>query len=196
MLVKAVALGVAAMIGLASVAAFHRAPAPTPQSVQAKPVAAAPAGMLPSRLFDCTLARIANFDPDKDMKPADYRMEGRFSLKLFLPAIPVRTTPPPQAPQPPEPVDPRTRVVADPQGIAGEGKLRFNRVVDLWPERVEMTAPISGAAVKLVVVTGKNDGQGADIFVANANDAVTYDRAHLYSGACTVAQQAVAAAAR
>lgn len=143
--------------------------------------------MLPDRLLDCTLSRITNFDPDRDQRPGDFTFEGRHNFKLFLPAIPVRTAEPPASTAAPEPVDPRTRIVADPDGLAREAPIRFDRVVDYWPERVEMTAPISNVAVKLIIVTPIDlQRKTADLFMANANDAVTWDHDRLYSGQCRV----------
>jgi hypothetical protein len=143
--------------------------------------------MLPDRLLDCTLRRITNFDPNRNQGPGDFTFEGRHRFKLFLPAIPVRTTEPPASTSPPEPVDPRTRIVADPDGLAREAPIRFDRVVDYWPDRVEMTAPISNVAVKLIIVTPIDlQRKTADLFMANANDAVTWDHDRLYSGSCSV----------
>jgi hypothetical protein len=202
MIGKIGALALLAAGGAASFAALRIGTAPVEHkdavvgNAPARADQATPPGWIPARLFDCALARITNFDPDKEQRPADYIFEGRYRLQIFLPSIPMRTTPPPQAPQPPDPVDSRTRIVADPDGLAREPGLRFNRVVDLWPERVEMTAPISDTAVKLIVVSGGGDAKDtAEIFLANANDAVTYDLAHMYTGTCKVNSGAAAQAA-
>ena len=149
---------------------------------------AAAAPMLPPRLVDCTLARITNFDPAKDQKPSDFVYEGNHVFRLFLPSIPVRTTEPPSSTQPPEPVDPRTRILADPDNLLRAGATgRFDRVVDYWPDRVEMTRPIDPLVVDLVILDGYDARSGTvNLFMTQANDAVTYDQAHLYSGRCKV----------
>lgn len=165
----------------------------SPAAVAAKPKPAAGAAgrpapaMLPERLIECTLGRITNFDPDKNQSVADFKFEGRHRFSLFLPAIPARTAPPPQSTEPPEPIHPDTRIVSDPDGLARGARLGFNRVVDDWPRRVEMTAPISDVAVNLIVVDQINEGrQTAGLFLTRANDAVTFDHQHLYSGQCKV----------
>lgn len=156
---------------------------------------AAPAGMLPDRLLDCTLGRITNFDPDKDQKPSDFRFEGSHAFKLFLPSIPIRTTPPPPSTLAPEPVDPRTRVPYDPDRLKGSDAA-FDRVVDMWPKRVELTAPLSDVAVTLIVVDQVDEAAGqAAVFVTSANDAFTFDRQHMFSGKCRVTTGAAATAA-
>lgn len=144
--------------------------------------------MLPARLLDCTLGRITNFDRFHDQPPSEYRYDGKHAFKLFLPSIPVRTTPPPEATQPAEPVDPNTRIVADPDGIASEiVGVPFDRVVDIWPSRVEMLTKINSTVSNVIVVAQVNlEKTRATMFMAKANDAVTYDMGSLYYGQCNV----------
>ncbi|MBO9579628.1 MAG: hypothetical protein J7498_01905 [Sphingobium sp.] len=146
------------------------------------------AKMLPARLLDCKLGRISNFDPNKEQSPSEYIFDGVHSFRLFLPSIPARTTPPPDSTSPPEPVDPKTRILADPDGIASNAVGHpFDRVVDFWPQRVEMTAPVSDVAAKLVIIDQVSAAQNAaTMFMTNANDAVTFDLKHLYYGRCAV----------
>lgn len=144
--------------------------------------------MLPARLLDCSLGRISNFDPSKDQKLSEYQFDEHHPLKLYLPSIPVRTTEPPAATAAPEPVDPRTRIVADPDGITDAARDRpFDRVIDLWPERVEMSTPINDVAVNMIIVDRIDmTKRSAIMFVTKANDAVTFDQKHLYIGQCKV----------
>lgn len=181
----ALAVGLA-LYGAGVGTAADRVPQSTGAGIAPAP-SAAPA-MLPPRLLDCTLGRIANFDPNRIQQPSEYVFEGRHVFKLFLPPIPVRTTPPPPATAPAEPVDPRTRILSDPDGLAREaGGRPFDRVIDLWPRRVEMLAPISDVAVKMIIID-RIDGQRgtADMFVTNANDAATFDTKNMYFGNCNI----------
>lgn len=156
-----------------------------------------PAAMLPDRLLRCTLSRITNFDPSKEQLPTQLAYEGRHVVTLFLPAIPVRTSEPPRSTLPPEPVDRRTRIVADPDRIAaGAAKLRFDRVVDYWPEKVEMTTPVGGGEVHLIMLQPTENAPGStDIFMTKARDAVTYDKDRMYAGRCDVKLGAAARSA-
>lgn len=154
--------------------------------------------MLPARLLDCHLARITNFDPSKDQLPKDYAYEGDHAFRLFLPSIPQRTAEPPRSTQAPEPVDPGTRIVADPDGISvGAMAHPFDRVVDYWPERVEMTTPVEGGAVNLIVLQKSEEKPGlTDIFMTRAQDAITFDIKGMYAGRCTAITGEAALAAR
>lgn len=153
-------------------------------------LAAAPApkpAMLPPRLLDCDLRRITNFDPSIIQKPSDYALEGHHTLQLFLPGGPARTAPLPDATDAPEPVDPRTRVLADPDQVAGDPAQAFDRVVDDWPERVELTRPESDTASNLIVLSEIDPARGtANMFVTAANDAVTFDRKRMFVGRCRI----------
>lgn len=146
-----------------------------------------PGGMLPARLLDCRLGRITNFDPAHEQKPSDYVLEGEHVLRLFLPSVPVRTAPPPESTAPAEPVDPRTRVVFDPDRVSGDSGRAFDRVVDDWPARVEMTRPASGGASNLIILDQIDVARGsASMFVTVARDAVTYDHQRLFVGRCRI----------
>ncbi|ATY34238.1 hypothetical protein CVN68_21625 [Sphingomonas psychrotolerans] len=153
--------------------------------------------MLPTRLLECRLGRITNFDPSREQAPSEFKYEGSHPFALLLPSIPVRTTEPPRSTLPPEPVDPRTRIVADPDGIsAGAAGRPFERVVDYWPERVEMTTPIGGGAVNMIILQPSEAQPGlVDMFMTKATDAVTWDLDALYSGRCKLASGGAAAGA-
>lgn len=158
---------------------------------------ASAAAQLPARLFDCNLGRIANFDPNRDQPTSEYVYSSRHAFKFFLPSIAARTTPPPEATDPAEPVDPRTRILSDPDGIAREALGRpFNRVVDLWPTRVEMTTQIDPLTVNVIVIDRVDLKRStALVFMTKANDAVTFDLKHLYFGPCRFSTGGAATAA-
>jgi len=192
------ALGLSAFVWLQPATGVPATTVPAPAlsaPAASKPLQTTPAaGMLPARLLECRLGRITNFDPSREQKPSEFTYEGQHRFVLFLPSIPVRTGEPPRSTLPPEPVDPRTRIVADPDGIsAGAAGRAFERVVDYWPERVEMTTPTGGGAVNLIILQ-QSEGQPGlvDMFMTRATDAVTWDQAHLYSGRCKVAPKEAA----
>lgn len=145
------------------------------------------AGMLPDRLLQCRLGRIVNFDPYHDQSAADLRFEGMHGFTLFLPGIAVRTALPPDPAEPPEPVDPRTRIVADPDGIAAQAGPGFVRAVDYWPERVELAGAVAGDMLNAIVVSGFDARTGtASLFMTHANELSHFDQDHLYQGTCSV----------
>ncbi|CAM8663224.1 hypothetical protein [Sphingobium cupriresistens] len=204
MILKLGAIAAVSALGL-SVYAFQSAPEVGSGAASAAAPATVPTGvdakaprMIPARLLDCTLGKISNFDTQREQDPSEYTYSSRHKFSLFLPETPVRTAPPPDATAPPEPVNPQTRIVADPDGIARDAEAHaFDRVVDFWPQRVEMTKPISEVAVKLVVIDGIAPNQStATMFLTSANDAVTFDLKNLYYGQCGVklGNQAQAAA--
>lgn len=207
MIAKIALASLVPVLGLSAFAWLQSAPGGTP--AKTPPAASGPAqsaslaqsgpavAMLPARMLECRLGRITNFDPSREQKPSEFKYEGDHRFVLFLPAIPVRTAEPPRSTLPPEPVDPRTRIVADPDGIsAGAAGRPFERVVDYWPERVEMTTPVGGGAVNLIMLQQSQGQPGlVDMFMTKATDAVTWDQAHLYSGHCALAKPAAGAAA-
>lgn len=141
---------------------------------------------LPDRLLRCSLGRVTNFDPQGYQKPDDLHYEGRHDFSLFLPGGPVRTHVPPDPIDPPEPVDPRTTIVADPDRIAA-GPSRFDRVVDYWPDRVELTTTIDGPLVNLIIVHPVDVARRtANLFMTQATDLTAFDTAHLYQGRCDI----------
>jgi hypothetical protein len=146
------------------------------------------AAMLPERTLQCVLGRATNLDATKDQTTDDIVYEGRHPFTVFLPAIPVRTGPPPEAVDPAEPVDPRTRILADPDGLTREFPPHFDRVVDYWPDRVEMTTVINDPLVNLIIIHPIDPAQGtASIFMTQATDVATFDMQHIYQGTCSVA---------
>lgn len=162
------------------------------QSVSATPSASAPA-FLPDRTLECVLSRATNVDPSKQQTTADLVFEGRHRLALRLPAVPARRGAPPDPSDPAEPVDKRTRILADPDGLMKTVAPDFDRVVDLWPQRVEMIAKTSetsanGIPLMRLFVISPVDAKGtsASIFMTTAADAASMDINAMYHGACKV----------
>jgi len=142
---------------------------------------------LPDRLLSCILGRATNLETHREQKRSEVIYEGRHKFALYLPAGPARTTPPPDPIEPAEPVDSRTRIVADPDGLTNGIPRRFDRVVDMWPERVEMTTTIAEPLVNLIIVSDISaDGQWANLFMTKATDVATLDLKNVYSGTCHV----------
>lgn len=194
MIIKLGAIALVSAVGL-SLVSIQSAPGVIPvdspktqeTSVQTTPVPNKPS-VIPGRLLECTLGRITNYDTSREQAASEYVFDGRHKFSLYLPAAAARTTPPPDPIDPPEPVDPQTRIVADPDGLARDSEaVPFNRVVDLWPERVEMTKPINNVAVTLVMVGGFDQARSTTtLFLTKANDAATFDLKNLYYGQCGV----------
>lgn len=152
---------------------------------------AVPTPSLPDRMLNCTLGRALNLDPMKNQTTDDIIYEGRHSLSVFLPGMPVRQSPPPDPSDPPEPVDPATRIVADPAGLTRGVPAGFDRVVDLWPKRVEMMKIIKAPLVNLIIISEIDETAGtANLFMTQATDAATMDFKAVYHGQCTVAYNA------
>ena len=157
-----------------------------PQQARTRTVAAG--AMLPDRYLQCVLGRSTNLDPSKRQKTSEIISEGRYSIALRLPPIPVRTGEPPEPNDPPEPVDPRTRIVSDPDGLATGVSPNFLRVADLWPKRVEMIATIPGSTwLHMMIIDSINPAkQRAHLFIARVKDAATMDLKRVYQGECKI----------
>lgn len=160
--------------------------------VSATPSVSAPV-ILPDRTLECVLSRATNVDPSKQQTTADLIFEGRHRLALRLPAVPARRGALPDPSDPPEPVDKRTRILADPDGLMKTVASNFDRVVDLWPQRVEMVAKTSETSangiplMRLFVISPLDvSGTRASIFMTTAADAASIDVNAIYHGACKV----------
>lgn len=193
---KFAALGVISVMGVSALVWRPWTPVAAPaDAMGARSVPSADgatgAAMLPARLLRCRLGRITNFTPSREQDPSEFVYDGEHAFALFLPSIAVRTKEPPRSTLPPEPVDPRTRIVADPDGIsAGAAVKPFERVVDYWPDRVEMTTALEGGVVNLIILQKSQRKPGVvDMFMTRATDAVTWDQQHLYSGQCRIESQ-------
>lgn len=186
-LIKTVLL--AAIFGCSPALSPLRA-APRHGTGAAKPTTAA---RLPERQLTCSIRHITNFDPEKLQTAAELQYDAVHPLTLVLPGIPVRTTPPPEPQDDPEPVDPRTRIVEDPGQIAPTKNGTFDRVIDYWPERTELSAVIDGALLNVIVINNYDPAtQTANFFMTRATELTRYQREHVYQGACKVQISATA----
>lgn len=153
--------------------------------------AAAEPTRLPARLVTCTLGHATNFNPEQQQTLDDITYDTHHRLSLYLPAIAARTTAPPDATEEAEAVDPRTRVTEDPDGITADAPGAFDRVVDLWPERVELAKTTPTGRFKTILVSDYDPARGtARIFLGTAGDLTSYDLKRIYMGECTVALNA------
>ncbi|MFM6829323.1 MAG: hypothetical protein ACKOVA_03135 [Novosphingobium sp.] len=160
---------------------------PAAQAAEFSQGASAQPATIPARLLTCVLGRATNLDPHREQKRSEVIYEGSHKFALLLPETPRRTTAPPDPTEPPEPVDPRTRIVADPDGLAKQVPAHFDRVIDLWPERVEMVTTIAEPVVNLIIVSDISpDGKQASLFMTKATDVATLDLKNVYSGSCNV----------
>ncbi len=141
----------------------------------------------PDRLLTCTLGRALGLDPNRMQTVDDVKYEGAHSFSLLLPSAPVRTGPPPEPTDLPEPVDPRTQILADPSGLARDVPPGFLRVVDMWPDRVEMMQSVSPPTSHLIIVSDIDTANNtASLFMTHAQDAATFDLDRVYQGKCKV----------
>jgi len=158
-----------------------------PASVTGATGGASFAEMLPARTLHCTLARALNLDPSRAQSRDEIQYEGSFPFSLHLPSIPKRQTPPPDPTSAPEPVDPATAIINDPAGLAKDGKRAFDRVIDLWPVRVEMARSISPALSRIIIISDIDTSAGsANLFMAPAADAASMDMNKVYLGSCRI----------
>jgi hypothetical protein len=144
--------------------------------------------MLPARSLTCDLGHATNVDTSRQQSDDELVFDARHQLGLFLPAIPVRTSEPPDPAYPvSEPVNKHTRITRDPDKITADIIAPFNRVVDYWPDRVEMTAPIGLKKYKLLIVSGYDaNTHRAKLFMTNAVDLSTWDMGKIFAGYCDV----------
>lgn len=142
---------------------------------------------LPLRVLHCHLGHATNLDATREQSPAEIRYDSYHDLTLDLPAIAARSTPPPDATEPAEPVDPATRIAADLDHLTGDTTGPFNRVIDLWPDRVEMTMPMAGGISKLLILSNYDPQQStAHLFMTDAADLATFDLKRTFIGDCKV----------
>lgn len=143
--------------------------------------------MLPDRLLTCRIGHVTNLDPQKDQTMAELRFDGVHDFSLFLPGIPALKGIPRDASEEAPPVDPRTRIVTDPDDISGQPDHSFGRIVDLWPERVELSATIAGPLLNTIVINpidiANND---ANLFMMRATELTHFDAKHIYQGHCRI----------
>lgn len=143
------------------------------------------ADMLPARTLRCTLGHALSLDPSKNQTIADIRYEGSYTFSLFLPATAKHQGPLPDPSADPEPVNPATRVIEDPAGLASDAKPVFRRVIDLWPHRVELSSVIDEQLSRVIIVSDIDPVTGtANLFMTRAADAGSLDLGRVYQGGC------------
>ncbi len=148
---------------------------------------AAKPARIPDRLLTCSIRHITNFDPAKQQTASELNYDSVHNLTIFLPSIAVRTKGPPEPFEEPEPVDPRTRILADPDHIAPQQGGKFERIVDYWPERTELSAKISGELLNAIVINGYDAAnQTANFFMTRATELTHFEANHIYQGQCRV----------
>lgn len=146
---------------------------------------AKPATRLPDRVLTCSIRHITNYDPAKEQTAAQLRFDSVHSFVLHLPPISERTTRPPETFETAEPVDPRTRILADPDQIAPQPQHHFDRVIDIWPGRVELASTISGNLLNVIVINAFDPASGAaNMFMTRATELTHFDSGHIYQGSC------------
>ncbi|WP_428334850.1 hypothetical protein [Novosphingobium sp.] len=152
----------------------------------AAPAVADPA-QLPDRLLTCSIGHITNFDPHIEQTPDQLTFDGHHAFTLFLPGIPALVGRPPDAAEDAPPVDPRTRIVHDPDHISGQPSSQFGRIVDMWPDRVELSATIEGPLLNMIVVHPVDIEHGtASLFMMRATELTHYQPEHFYQGTCRI----------
>jgi len=145
------------------------------------------ANRLPDRMLTCSIRHITNFNPEKSQTAAELKFDSVHPFTLFLPGIVKRTTPPPEPFEKADPVDSRTRIIADPGKIAPQPRHRFERVVDMWPDRVELSSVISGKLLNVIVIHPIDMASGtANMFTTRATELTHFDAHHIYQGECKV----------
>ena len=145
------------------------------------------AARIPDRMLTCAIRHITNFDPGKQQTAAELAYDAVHPFSLFLPSIAVRTKGPPEPFEKPERVNRRTRILLDPGGIAPQPGRRFERVIDYWPDRTELSSTISGALLNAIVITNYDPASGtANLFMTRASELTHFEPSHIYQGQCQV----------
>ncbi|MFM9976640.1 MAG: hypothetical protein ACKVOP_01150 [Sphingomonadaceae bacterium] len=146
------------------------------------------AAMLPDRTLTCIVGRSIGVDQNKWQTTKDVKSEGQHRIVLRLPARPAHVGDLPDPTDVPEPIDPETKIVSDPDGITANVAKTFSRVVDLWPQRVEIIAAIRDSAWQHVMIVDPIDPKTgrAHLFMAPVKDAATMDLQRIYQGSCKI----------
>ncbi len=145
------------------------------------------AARIPDRMLTCSIRHITNFDPSKQQTAAELVYDAVHPFSLFLPSIAVRTKGPPEPFEKPERVNRRTRILTDPDAIAPQPGRRFERVIDYWPDRTELSSTISGVLLNAIVITNYDPASGtANFFMTRATELTHFEPSHIYQGQCQV----------
>ena len=75
----------------------------------------------------------------------------------------------------------------DPGNIAPSKNGTFDRVIDYWPERTELSAVISGDLLNVIVINNYDPvTQTANFFMTRATELTHFQPNHIYQGSCQV----------
>ncbi len=158
--------------------------APSPASPAAAASAAAP--MHPDRLLRCDMRRVTNVDTGKVQDYSELKFEGSHPLVLHLGPIVVRTGLPPEAFETPESTSALTRIESDPDNLLADVPKQFSRVVDRWPERVEIATDVDGKQIHVMIVTPLDAAQQKfRLFMTFSSYSLGYNLARVYLGDCS-----------
>lgn len=156
-------------------------------------------GMLPDRRLDCTVGHVTNFDPAHEQTADELRFDSHHRFSFFLARGRRMTGAPPETFEAAPKVDPRTRIIADPDGVSGQNGPGFGRLVDKWPYRVELSTPIDDKGLlSAIALHPIDEAKGtAWVLMLRASELTHFDAAHIYQGTCKVLTgKAATAAAR
>lgn len=155
-------------------------------------------GALPDRWVDCTVGHVINFDPRREQTADELRFDSQHRFAFFLAHGKRMVGAPPETWDVAPKVDPRTRIVADPDGVSGQQTPGFGRLVDKWPYRVELSTPIDDKGLLSAIALHPIDEAAgtAWVLMLRASELTHFDAAHIYQGSCRVltGKAAVAAA--
>jgi hypothetical protein len=147
------------------------------------------AAMHPDRVLECTMRRATNADTGKLQTYEEMTFEGSHRLVLHLGPVAVRTgTPPDAATEEPESFSPLTRIDADPDGLLAGVPVLFSRVVDRWPERVEIATDVDVDRINFIALSPIDlERRTARLFMTFTTRQLGYDVGRIYIGDCTIA---------
>lgn len=145
-------------------------------------------GMVPDRLLDCAIGHVTNFDPAHVQTTGELVHDSMHRFVVFLARGKRMVGEPPNALDAPPKVNPRTRIIFDPDHISGQMTPGFTRLVDKWPYRVETAAPIDRRGMLNAIALNPIDEKAgtANLLMVRAAELTHYDPDHIYQGTCRV----------
>jgi hypothetical protein len=144
--------------------------------------------MQPDRVLECTMRRATNADTSKLQTYEELTFEGAHRLVLHLGPIEVRTgAPPDAATEEAESVSPLTRIDADPDGLLAGVPVQFSRVVDRWPERVEIATDVDIDLINFMALSPIDvERRTARLFMTFTNRQLGYNIKRIFLGDCSI----------
>lgn len=144
--------------------------------------------IVPARTFRCKLGLALNLDPTKAQRMDEIQYEGSHDFTVFIPAAVSRGRPATDSVDPTTAADPSTQVLADPSGLRRGVPAGFERMVDLWPERIELTQTIERPLAHFMVINQIDEStQTANLFMTTATDVAAMNLKTVYQGPCSYA---------